>query len=96
MEKKELKPAGVFRFFEEICQIPRPSKHEEKIIAYLQEFGKKYNLKTTTDACGNVLLEKPATPGMEKRKTVVLQVPELPLEHLHTTIMTSHQKMLQQ
>ena len=56
MEKKELKPAGVFRFFEEICQIPRPSKHEEKIIAYLQEFGKKYNLKTTTDACGNVLL----------------------------------------
>lgn len=73
MEKKELKPAGVFRFFEEICQIPRPSKHEEKIIAYLQEFGKKYNLKTTTDACGNVLLEKPATPGMEKRKTVVLQ-----------------------
>lgn len=73
MEKKELKPAGVFRFFEEICQIPRPSKHEEKIIAYLQEFGKLYNLKTTTDACGNVLLEKPATPGYENRKKVVLQ-----------------------
>lgn len=73
MEKKELKPTGVFRFFEEICQIPRPSKHEEKIIAYLHEFGKKYSLKTTTDACGNVLLEKPATPGMENRKTVVLQ-----------------------
>ncbi|MCR4766033.1 MAG: aminoacyl-histidine dipeptidase [Bacteroidaceae bacterium] len=73
MEKKELKPAGVFRFFEEICQIPRPSKHEEKIIAYLQEFGKLHNLKTTTDACGNVLIQKPATPGMENRKTVVLQ-----------------------
>ena len=73
MEKKELKPAGVFRFFEEICQIPRPSKHEEKIIAYLQEFGKSHGLKTTTDTCGNVLIEKPASPGMENRKTVVLQ-----------------------
>lgn len=73
MEKKELKPAGVFRFFEEICQIPRPSKHEEKIIAYLQEFGKSHGLKTTTDACGNVLIEKPASKGMENRKTVVLQ-----------------------
>ena len=36
MEKKDLKPAGVFRYFDEICQVPRPSKHEEQIIAYLQ------------------------------------------------------------
>ena len=41
MEKKDLKPAGVFHYFEEICQVPRPSKHEEKIVAYLKEFGKK-------------------------------------------------------
>ena len=44
MEKKNLKPAGVFHYFEEICQVPRPSKHEEKIIAYLKEFGQKHHL----------------------------------------------------
>ena len=73
MEKKELKPAGVFRFFDEICQVPRPSKHEEQMIAYLQEFGKKHGLETHTDECGNVLMRKPATPGYENRKTVALQ-----------------------
>ena len=36
MEKKDLKPAGVFKYFEEICQVPRPSKKEEKMIAYLK------------------------------------------------------------
>ena len=45
MEKSELKPAGVFHFFNEICQVPRPSKKEEKIIAYLKAFGEKYNLE---------------------------------------------------
>ena len=39
MEKKDLKPAGVFKYFEEICQVPRPSKKEEKMIAYLKTFG---------------------------------------------------------
>ena len=73
MEKKELKPAGVFRYFEEICQIPRPSKNEAKIIAYLQAFGKQHQLETHTDEAGNVLIRKPATPGMEACKTVVLQ-----------------------
>ncbi len=73
MEKNNLKPAGVFRYFEEICQVPRPSKKEEKIIAYLQEFGKKQGLETLTDEAGNVLIKKPATPGMENRKTIVLQ-----------------------
>ena len=73
MEKKDLKPASVFRYFEEICQVPRPSKHEEKIVAYLKEFGKKHNLETLSDEVGNVLIRKPATPGMESRKTVILQ-----------------------
>ncbi len=73
MEKKDLKPAGVFHYFEEICQVPRPSKHEEKIVAYLKEFGKKHHLETLSDEVGNVLIKKPATPGMENRKTVVLQ-----------------------
>ena len=73
MEQKNLKPAGVFRYFEEICQVPRPSKKEGKIIAYLQDFGRKYGLETVTDEAGNILMKKPATPGMENRKTVALQ-----------------------
>ena len=73
MEKKDLKPTGVFHYFEEICQVPRPSKKEEKIIAYLKAFGEKHKLETKVDEAGNVLIKKPATPGMENRKTVVLQ-----------------------
>ncbi len=73
MEKKDLKPASVFHYFEEICQVPRPSKKEEKIIAYLKAFGESHQLETLVDECGNVLIKKPATPGMENRKTVVLQ-----------------------
>ena len=73
MEKKDLKPAGIFHYFEEICQVPRPSKKEEKIIAFLKAFGEKHKLETKVDEAGNVLIKKPATPGMENRKTVVLQ-----------------------
>lgn len=73
MEKKDLKPTGVFKYFEEICQVPRPSKKEEKIIAYLKAFGTKHNLETKTDEAGNVLIKKPATPGKENLKTVILQ-----------------------
>lgn len=73
MEKIELKPASVFHFFNEICQIPRPSKKEEKIIAYLKEFGKKYNLETKVDEAGNVLIKKTATKGKENLQTVILQ-----------------------
>ena len=49
MEKQELKPAGVFKYFAEICQVPRPSKKEEKIIAYLKALGEKHNLETKVD-----------------------------------------------
>ena len=73
MGKKDLKPAEVFRYFDEICQIPRPSKREEKIVAYLKQFGTAHHLETKVDRVGNVLISKPATPGMENRKTIVLQ-----------------------
>ena len=56
MEKKDLKPAGVFKYFEEICQVPRPSKKEEKMIAYLKAFGAKHYLETKVDEAGNVLI----------------------------------------
>ena len=68
-----LQPAEVWRHFEDICQIPRPSKKEDQIIAFLIEFGKRNNLETKRDEIGNVLIKKPATPGKENLKTVVLQ-----------------------
>lgn len=73
MKKEDLKPESVFRFFEEICQIPRPSKKEEKIVAYLKEFGEKHHLETKVDKVGNVLIRKPATKGKENLQTVILQ-----------------------
>ncbi|MDR0892157.1 MAG: aminoacyl-histidine dipeptidase [Mediterranea sp.] len=73
MEKKQLEPAGVFKYFAEICQVPRPSKKEEKMIAYLKAFGEKHHLETLVDEAGNVLMKKPATPGKENLQTVVLQ-----------------------
>jgi len=68
-----LEPARVYHYFEEICQIPRPSKKEDQIANYLLDFGKKHNLEAFRDATGNVIIRKPATRGMENLKSVVLQ-----------------------
>ena len=73
MTKKELKPQIVFEEFAKINQIPRPSKHEEKIIAYLKGVGEELGLETSVDETGNVVIRKPATPGMEQKPTVILQ-----------------------
>lgn len=73
MENLNLKPKMLFDFFAQICEIPHGSKHEEKISCFLQEFGKKLGLETIADEAGNVLIKKPATPGYENRKTVILQ-----------------------
>ena len=68
-----LSPAPVWEIFEEITRVPRPSKHEEKIIAYLVEFAQRHNLEYKVDAAGNVVIRKPATPGYEEHPAVVLQ-----------------------
>jgi dipeptidase D len=68
-----LEPQKVWYYFKEILEIPRPSKKEDKIRDYLIRFGKDHRLETLTDEVGNVLIKKPATPGMENRKTVILQ-----------------------
>ena len=73
MSTTELKPARVFEQFAKVNAIPRPSKHEEKMIEFLQEFGKSHGLETITDETGNVLIRKPATSGYENRKTLILQ-----------------------
>jgi len=63
----------VWDIFEEICKHPRPSKFEGKIVAYILDFAKKLNLKTVRDNAGNIIIRKPATKGMENRKTVCAQ-----------------------
>lgn len=73
MNKNDLKPAEVFAEFAKINQIPRPSKHEEKMIEYLKSWGESHRLETIVDKVGNVLIRKPATPGMQDRKAVILQ-----------------------
>lgn len=73
MTIKDLKPVEVWRYFYDITQIPRPSKKEEKIIAYLLDFAKKNKLEAKKDKAGNVLITKEATQGKEKLPTVILQ-----------------------
>lgn len=73
MSKSNLTPSCVFEQFKKINQIPRPSKHEEKIVAYLKEFAQQHALDVNVDASNNVIIRKPATPGYENRKTVILQ-----------------------
>ena len=73
MTIKDLQPALVFSIFDEITQVPRPSKKEGKIRQYLLDFAAKHNLSVKTDAVGNVVMSRPATPGHEDAPTVILQ-----------------------
>lgn len=72
-EVAELAPQSIWKNFELLNQVPRPSKKEERVIQFMLDFGNKLGLDTTRDEAGNVLIKKPATAGMENRKTVVLQ-----------------------
>jgi dipeptidase D len=69
----ELNPAPIWIYFEEICKIPRLSKNEGKIRSYLLNFAKEHNLESKEDSIGNIIIIKPASPGFENRKTIVLQ-----------------------
>lgn len=73
MTIKELDPQIVWKNFYSLTQIPRPSKKEEKAIAYMYEWGKSHSFETLRDEVGNVIIRKPATPGMESLKGVILQ-----------------------
>lgn len=68
-----LKPQSVFECFAQVNKVPRPSKREERMIEFLLEYGRSLGLDTRRDETGNVIIRKPATPGMEGRKTVILQ-----------------------
>jgi dipeptidase D len=69
----ELQPTEVWGYFNEILTIPRISKKEEQILAYLETFARKHQLDHRRDQVGNLLISKPATPGMENRKGIILQ-----------------------
>jgi dipeptidase D len=73
MKLTELNPTTLWGHFAEICNIPRPSGHEAEIRQYIVDFAVKHNLEHTVDSADNVIVRKPATPGMEGRKGIVLQ-----------------------
>lgn len=66
-------PQNVWAHFHALTQIPRPSGHTERVAEYLINFGKQLGLESHLDEIGNVIIRKPATPGMENRKGVILQ-----------------------
>lgn len=70
---KNLEPAAVWSFFHDITQLPRPSKKEEHVIAYLKAFAEKRALEIKIDKAGNVLICKKATTGYENNKKIILQ-----------------------
>ncbi|MDN4753564.1 aminoacyl-histidine dipeptidase [Porphyromonadaceae bacterium W3.11] len=66
-------PKIVFKFFDEITKVPRPSKKEEKMIAYLENFAKEHGIEMKKDHVGNIVMKKPATSGYEDRKSIIMQ-----------------------
>ena len=72
-EIKNLKPECIWRNFDALTQIPRPSGHLEKVQQFLLDFAKNTGVEAFKDEAGNIVMRKPATPGMENRKTVILQ-----------------------
>ncbi len=70
---RELEPKALWNNFADLNAVPRGSKKEEKVIQFMVDFGNKLGLETIVDPIQNVIIKKPATPGMEDRKTVVLQ-----------------------
>ncbi|MCI0501053.1 MAG: M20/M25/M40 family metallo-hydrolase, partial [Epsilonproteobacteria bacterium] len=72
-EVLNLEPKIVWKHFDEICKIPRCSKHEEKISEYVVNFAKKHNLKYNLDKIGNIVICKAATKDMENKPGIILQ-----------------------
>lgn len=70
---RQLEPKAIWNKFADLNAVPRPSKKEERVIAFMKDFGKNLKLETVEDTVGNVIIKKPATAGMEDRKAIVLQ-----------------------
>lgn len=72
-EIRNLAPKALWNKFADLNAVPRPSKKEERVIAFMKDFGNRLGLETIEDNVGNVIIRKPASAGMENRKMVVLQ-----------------------
>ncbi|WP_417854828.1 aminoacyl-histidine dipeptidase [Xanthomarina gelatinilytica] len=72
-EIRNLEPKQLWNKFADLNAVPRASKKEAQVIAFMKDFGKKLNLETIEDEVGNVIIKKPATPGMEDQETIVMQ-----------------------
>lgn len=72
-EIRDLKPSGLWRNFDDLTKIPRPSGHLEKVQQFLLDFAKRVGVEAFKDEAGNIVMRKPATPGYENHKTVLLQ-----------------------
>ena len=72
-EIRNLEPKALWNKFADLNAVPRPSKKEERVIAFMKDFGAKLGLETIEDEVGNVIIKKPATKGLENRKTIVMQ-----------------------
>lgn len=70
---RNLEPKALWNHFADLNAVPRPSKKEERVIEFMKNFGKSLGLETFEDEVRNVIIKKPATPGMENRKTIVMQ-----------------------
>ncbi len=70
---RALEPKALWNHFEDLNAVPRPSKKEERVTAFVKAFGESLGLETLVDDIGNVLIRKPATQGMEDRKAAILQ-----------------------
>ena len=73
MSLSNIEPQIIWKNFSALNEVPRPSKKEERVIEFIKNFGEQLGLDTKVDEVGNVIIKKEATPGMENRKTVVLQ-----------------------
>lgn len=73
MSVRDLEPKAMWNHFADLNAVPRASKKEEEVIQFMMDFGAKLGLETIKDAVGNVVIKKPASPGMEDRKTIIMQ-----------------------
>ncbi len=72
-EVRNLEPKALWNNLADLNAVPRGSKKEERVITFMVDFGKKLGLEATVDHVGNVIIKKPATQGMENKKTIVMQ-----------------------
>ena len=73
MDFSHIQPTALWQHFAALNAVPRPSKKEERVIAFMKAFGENLGLTTIVDQAGNVIIKKAATAGMEDRQTVILQ-----------------------